>query len=44
MVSKTAPIGMDGNKEPSINSTRMLNIIADNHVGVMNLIIDAELV
>ena len=43
MVSKTVPISTEGIKEPSINSTRMLHIIATNQVGVMNLIIDAEL-
>jgi hypothetical protein len=43
MVPETVPIGTDDDKEPSINSTRMLNIIAADQVGVMNLIIDAEL-
>ena len=43
MVSKTVPTGTDGDKEASINSTRMLNITAADQVGVMNLILDAEL-
>jgi hypothetical protein len=43
MVSKTVPMGIKGIKESSINSTRMLNIIATNQAGVMNLIIDAKL-
>ena len=41
LVSKLVPIRMDGIKEPSINSTRMLNIIMTDLSGVMNLIIDA---
>ena len=43
MRSEMVPNGTDGVKEPSINSTRMLNIIAADQAGVMNLIIDAEL-
>ena len=43
MMSKMAPIDTGGVKEPSINSTRRLNIIAADQVGVMNLIVDAEL-
>ena len=43
MVSKTGHLGTDGVKESSINSTRILNIIAANQAGVMHLIIDAEL-
>ena len=41
MMSKIVLIGTDGIKEPSNNSTRMLNIIAANQVGAMNLIINA---
>ena len=37
------PIGTDGVKEPSINSTGMLNIIAADQAGLMNLIIDTKL-
>ena len=43
MVSKTVPIGTDGVKEPSINSTRNLYVIAADQAGVMNIIIDAGL-
>ena len=43
MVSKRVPIGTNNVKEPSIKSTKMLNIIAADQAGVMNLIIDAEL-
>ena len=43
MVSKMTPIGTAGMKEPSINSARMLNIIAADQAGVMNLITDADL-
>ena len=43
MRSETVPNGTDGVKEPSINSTRMLNIIAADQAGAMYLIIDAEL-
>ena len=43
MVSKTAPIGTDGIREPSISSTRKLNTIAANQVGIMILTIDADL-
>ena len=43
MVSETVPIDTDGIKEPSINSTRMLAIIAANQAGITNLIIDAKL-
>ena len=39
MVSKTVPIDMDGIKEPLM----MLNIIAANQAGLMNLIINAKL-
>ena len=41
MVSKTVAMDTEGNKEPSVNFTRMLNIIAADQVGIMNLIIDA---
>ena len=34
---------MDGDKKPLISSTRMLNITAADHVGIMNLIINAKL-
>ena len=43
MIFKMVPIGMDGVKEPSNNSTTMVNIIAVNQAGVMNLIFDAKL-
>ena len=43
MVSKTVAMDTEGNKEPSVNFTRMLNIIAADQVGIMNLIVDAEL-
>ena len=36
-------IDTNGVKEPSINSTRRLNIIFANQVSVMDLIIDAKL-
>ena len=39
MTSKTVSIGTVGIKEPSVEPTRMLNIIAADQVGVMNLII-----
>ena len=39
MVSKPVPTGTDGIKEPSINSTSVLNIIAANQASIMNLII-----
>ena len=37
------PTGMDGIKESSINSTTILNVVAANQAGVMNVIIDAKL-
>ena len=43
MVSKTVPIGTDGVKEPSINSTKILNVIASNQAGVMSVIVDDKL-
>lgn len=43
MRSETVPNGTDGVKEPSINSTRILNTIAADQADVMNLLIDAEL-
>ena len=43
MRSETVPNGTDGANEPSINSSRRLNIIAADQAGAMDLIIDAEL-
>ena len=43
MASTTVSIGTDGIKEPSIDSIRMLNIIAADQAGVMNLTIDTNL-
>ena len=42
MVCKTVPINTDGVKEPSINSTGMINIIAADQAGIMSLIIDVK--
>ena len=43
MVSETVPIATDGNKEPLINSTRILNITAADQADTMYLIINAKL-
>ena len=43
MVSETVPVVTDSVKEPSINSTRNLTVIAANQAGIMNVIIDAKL-
>ena len=43
MASKTVCIGTDSNREPYIDSTKILNIIAADPAGVVNSTVDTEL-